>query len=247
MRLSELLDDVRADAPPARYDVAVAVRAGKRLRRRRRAGWAVAAATAAVVAIGVPQLVTRADPPPQPVTPAVTTPAPVPGGTSVAFQFAGYAAGAFRVADPVAWTLAGDTAAIREAASGKQVGSLQLFRPGVYPFSRSTPAAHMTDTARVDGRRAYFVESGGDRWLAWEYADGATAVVQPLTVRGLSDAQLRQVAEAFTPGTPAPVRLAFTAGYVTGDYTLAEVVADPAAGVRTAATFVPAVQVAFRK
>lgn len=248
MRLSELLDDVRADAPPARYDVADAVRAGKRLRRRRRAGWAAAAATAAAVAIGVPQLVTRADPPPQPITPVVPTPAPAPtvSRTVVDYEFAGYTAGSFRVADPSVWTLAGDVAPIRAAGSGEQVGFLQVFRPGVDPFSRAKPAAHMTDTARVDGRRAYFVESNGDRWLAWEYADGATAVVKPVVNRGLSDAELRQVAEAFTPGRPAPVRVAFRAGYIAADYTLAEVVADPAADVRTAATFVPATQVMLR-
>jgi hypothetical protein len=248
MRLSELLDDVRADAPPARYDVADAVRAGKRLRRRRRAGWATAAATAAVVAIGVPQLVPRADPPPQPVTPVVTTPAPMPapGGSAVEYEFAGYAAGSLRVADPTGWTLAGDVAPIREASSGKQVGTLELLRPDVYPFSRATPAPHMTDTARVDGRRAYFVDSGGDRWLAWEYVDGATAVVKPATVRGMSDDQLRQVADAFTPGTPAPVRIALKAGYISGDYTLVQVAADPAGGIRTAAYFVPAIQAMVR-
>ncbi|WP_433373142.1 hypothetical protein ACQPZX_01265 [Actinoplanes sp. CA-142083] len=248
MRLSDLLDDVRADAPPPRYDVEDAVRAGKRLRLRRRAGWATAAGAAAIVAIGVPQIVTRADSPPRPITPAVTTPAPAPtaGKAGVEFEFAGYDAGPFRVADPTGWTFAGDTAVIRKTGSDQQAGLLQVFRPGVYPFSRSGAGYHLTDTARVDGGRAYFVERNGDRWLAWEYGGGAVAVVKPQNVRGLSDAELRQVAEAFTPGTPTPVRVAFKAGYVAGDYTLAEVAAHPDSGIRTAANFVPAVQVMVR-
>jgi hypothetical protein len=242
MRLSELLED----APPARYDVDDAVRAGRRLRRNRRAGWAVAAGAAAIVAIGVPQVVTRADAPPRPVTPIATTPAPAPttGKAAVEYEFAGYPAGPFRVATPTAWNLAGDMAVIRRASSGQQVGTLLVNRPGVYPFAHST--ADVTDTDRVDGRHAFFTESDGVRSLGWELADGAVALVKPQVIGGLTDAELRQVAEAFTPGKAAPVRLAFKAGYVTGDYTLAEVTADPAAGIRAAATFVPATQVMVR-
>ena len=56
MQLSELFDEARADAPPARYDVEDAVRAGRRHRRRRQAGWGALAAVAVAAAIGVPQL-----------------------------------------------------------------------------------------------------------------------------------------------------------------------------------------------
>lgn len=249
-QLSDLLDEARADAPPARYDVDDVVAAGRKRQRRRTAGWTIAAAAAVAVAIGVPQIVTRADPAPRPVAPVATTPAPTT--PAVGFSFAGYRAGRFHVDDPRWWGLAGESAPIRKAGVTDPVGTLFVYRPGVDPFVRPH-APTTTGTTPVRGRKAYFVQPyapspPAERWLAWEYADDAIAVVEPQAARGMTDAELRQVAEGFTPGTPVPVpvRLPFRAGYVSGDYTLVDIVADPDGALRSMATFVPADQAASR-
>jgi hypothetical protein len=223
------------DAPPLRYGVDDAVRAGKRRQRRRRAGVVIAAVVAVAVAIGAPQITTRRAAKLPPVAPAVaTTP-------DISYSFAGYTVGRLRVADPTNWNLAGAVAAIQKA--GKPIGVLYVLRPGVEPYR---PGVARTDTAPVRGRAAYFIGGGSDeRWLAWEYADGAVAVVEP-DVSGVTDAELRQVAEAFTPSPAGRVRVAFHAGYVTGDYKLIDAGSDPAGGLRAQATFVPAAQAAAR-
>ncbi|WP_433299846.1 hypothetical protein ACQP2F_01245 [Actinoplanes sp. CA-030573] len=250
-QLSDLLNEAKADAPPTRVDVDDVVAAGRRRVRRRNAGWAIGAVAAVAVAIGVPQIVTRADPAPQPVTPHVTTPAPAPStadGPAVRFTFAGYTAGAFRVSDPIDWGLAGETAAIRRAGSDETVGALHVYRAGVEPFRRGEKPPVKTRTAPVHGRPAYFVEpatASHERSLLWEYADGALAMIEP-EAQGMGDAQLRQVAEAFEPGPASPVRIAFTARYVTGDYTLVGAFADPSGAVRSAAYLVPADQAEAR-
>ncbi|GIM92941.1 hypothetical protein [Paractinoplanes toevensis] len=247
MKLSELLEN----APPARYDVEDAVRAGRRLRRRRRTGVVIAAVVAVSAAIGVPQLTSRAAGP-SPSLPAGPSPSVSPSptveavrGPDLTYALHGFITGRLRVDDPYRWTVAGETAMIEKKGgqADAQEGEVTLYRPGIDP--RSTLAgAKITATSAIHGRSAYRVDADGAPMLLWEYAEGAMALA---TVRAdgpgkwaLTPAELRQVAEALETGAPRPVLLAFVTSYVPPDYRIVEVAGRFSAGQLSSVQLVPA-------
>ncbi|GAA2617908.1 hypothetical protein [Paractinoplanes durhamensis] len=250
MKLSDLLDDVRVDAPPARYDADDAVLAGKRLRRRRRGGMTVAAVVAVAVAIGVPQLAGRAADP-LPSLPAAPTPSITPSptgkaghGPDLTYTLHGFTTGKLRVDDPYRWSLAGETAMIEKKGgqADAQEGEVTLYRPGIDPRG-TLDGAKITATSAIHGRPAWRVDAAGAPLLLWEYADDAMALA---TVRAdgpgrwaLTPAELRQVAEALEPGAPQPVMLAFGTSYVPPDYRIVEVAGRFSSGQVSSAQLVP--------
>lgn len=223
--LFELLAEARADAPSPRYDVDDAVAAGRRLRRRRTAGWSIAAAVAVAAAIGVPQIVTRG--PARriaPAPPVATSPAP---GSPVTFgySFRGYDAGGYRVSDPTSVDIAGSMARVsRIGAAGETFdgATLQVYLPGLDPLARY-PSATVTETDPIKGRRAFFVKTNdphvapGEEWFGWEYADDAVALLRP-DPYGMSRENLRLVAETFVQIPDQPVKLPFRVGHVPNGY-----------------------------
>jgi hypothetical protein len=248
MRLSELLDDVRAEAPPPRYDVEDAVRAGKRLRRHRRAGVVAAAVVAVAIAIGVPQLTRTASAPP-PVPPAAPTPSPSVSpaavkGPALTYTLHGFTTGKLRVADPYRWTIAGETAMIDKKGGQPDAaeGEVTLYRAGIDP--RTTLAgAKITASAAVHGRPAYRVDADGAPMLLWEYTDNAMALA---TVRAdgpgrwaLTPAELRQVAEGLKIGPPQPVPLAFGTSYLPPGLQIVEVAGRFSEGQLSSAMLAP--------
>src|SRR5689334_17882307 len=94
MKLSDLLETAREDAPAARYTVDDIVAAGRRRGRRHNAGWALAAVAAVMVAIGLPQIVSRA-PDSRPL-PAAPTHIPRP----LDLLFKSFKVGSFTIGDP---------------------------------------------------------------------------------------------------------------------------------------------------
>ncbi|MGK5680309.1 hypothetical protein [Actinoplanes sp. URMC 104] len=222
MKLSDLLETVRDDAPPARYTVDDFVAAGRRRKRLRNAGWGAVAVVAVVAAIGVPQTLTR-----RASEPAVV-PAPVPsaGSPSVAeHTFTGYTAGPFRVLDPETWRLDGETTVIER--DGVPVGVLDVLHPGVDPYGSTVSNFERTDTDPVNGRPAY-VRRGTDQPnivdLVWEYADGALASVR--TSGKMSPADMRMVAEGFSLAPPRAVRTPLSTSFLPQSYHLVQASAD---------------------
>ncbi|MEU4238940.1 hypothetical protein [Actinoplanes sp. NPDC026619] len=254
MKLSDQLDDVRAEAPPARYDVEDAVLAGKRLRRRRRTGVAALAVVAVAAAIGVPQLTGLASGP-SPSLPAEPSPsiAPSPAfqGPSLTYTLHAFTTGKLRVEDPYRWNVSGETAMIEKKGGqpDAQEGEVTLYRPGIDPRS-TLDGAQITATTAIHGRPAFRVDADGAPMLLWEYADDAMALI---TVRAdgpakwaLTPNELRQVAEALEPGTPQPVMIAFGTSYVPPDYRVIEVSGRFSSGQLSSAQLVPADEAAAR-
>ena len=221
--LPDLLREAALDAPPPRYDVDDAVRAGKRRQNRRRAVVATAAVVAVAAAIGVPQLTThRAD---RPVTP-VATPTPDDGTPKAAYTFRGFVVGAYHVTEPASWSFNSQRADIRDAADDP-VGVLIVYRRGVDPNGDQPTAPERTPTDPIGGRPAWFQGKGE---LYWEYADGAYATISPQSFlfsgpkAHLSDpARIRKVAEAFRTTVPYPITLPFRADHAPAGFQLSSV------------------------
>ncbi|MEU8240531.1 hypothetical protein AB0C07_19995 [Actinoplanes missouriensis] len=219
MRLSDLLEDARADAPPMRLDVDDMVRAGKRRVRRRNTGWALAAVVAVAAAIGVPQFVAR--PAAQPAGPVSVTPTPTVTGAVAPKRFSftpafhGYAAGGFTVDEPSAMSLGWTTARIREG--GREVGLLSVYPPGVERIPEE--GATRTESEPIDGRDAHFLRlrTGGE-YLVWELADGGTGQVGD--TQTLSRAEMRTIAAGFAAGGGKPLGTALSAAYIPDGYRL---------------------------
>ena len=222
--ISELLREAVRDAPPPRYDVDDAVKAGRRRQHRRRAGVVIAAVVAVAAAIGVPQITThRAD---HPITPVVTPTLQPDDGTGRAeYRFRGYDAGDHHVNDPDTWTPVRQDAEIVDGG-GVSVGELTVYPRGVAPdrgrSSERTPADP------IGGRPAW---TQSQEQLVWQYADNAYAVISPQTYVNQRPGDratpeppdfswVRPVAEAFRMTAPYPVTLPFRVGYVPADFRL---------------------------
>ncbi|MEU4694594.1 hypothetical protein [Actinoplanes sp. NPDC023714] len=216
MRLSDLLEEARADAPPMRLDVDQLVRAGKRRHRRRNAGWAIAAVAAVAAAIGVPQILTRQSAQP-PVLPA-TSPSVAEKPEYFAFTptFRGYDVDGFRVEDPVAMSFGWTAASIREPGVADSVGAVRVYPPGVEPGFPEE--AEKTAADPVGGHQAYYLvrEDNGEKRLLWTVEDGSTVEVSASI--GMSRAELRRVANGFRMGGGVPLRTALSASYLPPDY-----------------------------
>jgi hypothetical protein len=210
--LSELLLEAKADAPPPRYGVEQVVAAGRRRRRRRNTGWTIVAAAAVAAVIGVPQFVTRADGGP-PVLPAV----PSPGVSGPVFAFRGYAAGAYEAGE-ASWLYRDYSGAhVYRAGTRESVARLEVYRPGVVP----------EDGAQLGYRQNRLKTN----ILVWKYTDDAYAVLTPDEGSGLTEADLRALADRFNPGGGRAVRVAYRVGYIPAGYRIIDVISQPGAEV----------------
>jgi hypothetical protein len=222
MRIDELLDDARADAPPMRRDVDDMVAAGRNRLRRRNAGWAIAAVVAVATAIGVPQIVTRPPAVPLAVDLAPSENPGVKPGEKPRFAFEpifqGYRVDGFTVEDPVAMTLAWTAAGIFRPGVDESVGAVRVYPPGVEP--NSMDKAERTGADPVGGREAYYLTraDNGEKRLLWTIVDGSTVEVS--AAAGMSRAEVRRVADGFRTGSATPLRTALIAAYLPADYRL---------------------------
>ncbi|GAA2695021.1 hypothetical protein [Actinoplanes palleronii] len=223
MQLSDLLEAARADAPPARYDVDHVVRAGRRLRRRRRTAWVAGVALAVAAVIGVPQWLHGPDRRSAPVVqPGPVVPSLVPFD----YTFTGYRAGRFTVTDPLSLSLGWMFAKITDDGSKKPgcavMCHLSIGLPGA-PLPAGITGERIT-AEPINGRPAYFLaDKGGIRYLIWDYADGAYAHVQAPVPLAMTKAEMRQIAEGFRPGAARAAHLGFRMTYVPADYRLTNV------------------------
>ncbi|MBB2945005.1 hypothetical protein FB565_004738 [Actinoplanes lutulentus] len=220
MRIDELLEEAKADAPPARLAVDDLVNAGRRRLRRRNTGWALAAVLAVAATVGVPQILARpsAQMPAQvPVAPSPTKSPPKAEKFSLVAPFRGYTVDGFTVADPDAMSLSWTSAMIRQAGTDPddQDGILSVTPPGVNPEPEGEFTTFTTDP--VDGRDAYFLrQSGGGESLLWKLADGGFARVGSTATMSRSD--MRRIAEAFKTGGGKPIRTALSSTYIPDGY-----------------------------
>ncbi|GIE35323.1 hypothetical protein Ait01nite_083680 [Actinoplanes italicus] len=210
--LSELLLEVKADAPPPRYGVEQVVAAGRRRRRRRNTGWAIVAAAALAAVIGVPQFITRADGGP-PVLPAV----PTPEVSGPVFAFRGYSAGAYEAGD-ASWLYRDYSGAhVYRAGTQESVGRLEVYRPGVVPDEGPELGYQQNRLKR--------------NIMVWKYTDDAYAILTPDEGSGLTEADLRALADRFNPGGGRAIRIAYRVGYMPVGYRIFEVISQPGAEV----------------
>ncbi|MCO8268972.1 hypothetical protein M1L60_00040 [Actinoplanes sp. TRM 88003] len=222
MKLSDLLETVREDAPAARYTVDDVVAAGRRRRRRRNTGWAIAALLAVFAAVGVPQLVAR------PSVPPATPPPPRAG--SLDLLFSGYRSGDLRVGDPEWVSLTNQLASIgREVAPGEYqpVGRLALYPAGAVPYTMwltlpREPAGsiHGHEASFLSVRNNAMVKSTS--LLTWKNADGSMVLMASHENR-LSRAEMVRLATAFRVTAPRPARLPFAISWVPPDMRLVAV------------------------
>ncbi|BBH65644.1 hypothetical protein ACTI_23290 [Actinoplanes sp. OR16] len=221
MRLSDLLEEARADAPPMRLGVDDLVAAGRRRLRRRRAGWAMAAAVAVAAAIGAPQIATRPEIATRPQIvnqPQIVTSA-FPEEKAATFSFTptfrGYRVGGFIIEDPAAMTLGWTSAMINQG--DQEEGILSVYPPGVERVRQE--GVTMTPTDPVDGREAYLVrEKSGGESLVWKLADGGQGQVS--ATAKLSRADMRRIAAAFRLGDGKPLLTTLTATHIPAGYRL---------------------------
>ncbi|MBL7260891.1 hypothetical protein [Paractinoplanes lichenicola] len=230
--MGELLDEAAQGAPPLRHDADSVLRAGRGRKRRRNAGWAIAAVVAVTAAIGVPQLVRREQA--HPVTPApvptvVTTPARgavIPFVTrSQSFEAAGY-----RVENPEFADVRASVAWITPVGWERPAGwpGLTIYGPGVDPLARfPAPGATIIEVAPINGRRAFWLkpdprsESRDEPMFFWEYADGLLARLEPSPNR-TEKADLPRIAEAFRLAPEQALTVPFRVGYVPAAWSLTE-------------------------
>jgi hypothetical protein len=218
-RLSDLLWEAKADAPPPRYDVGDVIAAGRSRRRRRSAMWTGAAA-AVLVTVGVALVVPRG-----PAVPPVTAPTSEPTPFYTA-GFRGYTAGDFVVGDPVSvdFTRGMEMAPVRRVGSSRLLGNVFLLAPAE---AAAMPGDAATDP--VNGHRAF---TRGPQ-LVWEYKSGAWASVSAV---GFKKAELRTIATALVPGDGSAMRVATRVSYVPDGFRL---VAVGSSGRTSSMTFRP--------
>ena len=209
--LAELLDEVRADAPPRRYDVDDMVAAGRRLRRRRSAAWAAGAVLAVTAAVAVPQVLIRssAAPPPVPAAGSATPRPARPIGFDQALR--PYQVDGYRVSEPVAVSLAYERAYILRSAPAP-LGWVARYRAGYFD-----PTDFQTgERVEVSGRPGWFRRGE----VAWQYADGAWATA---SLNSGTRAGLLRVAAGLTVGRDRPATFPIRLGRMPDGYRLAEV------------------------
>jgi hypothetical protein len=233
--LSDLLREAKTDAPPPRYDVDDVVAAGKRRQRRRTTGWALAAVAAAVVAIGVPQMATRAVGRTTPAPPAATAPTPGPSAVAATrafdYVFHGYTAAGYRVLDPEGVDIGKLGTEVRKVGNGDPDHSdalLDVYLPGVDPSTEFIDATR-AETAPINGHPAFFVRPHGKtdpgappEQLVWQYSDTGFARLIP-TESAIPRQVQRAIAEGFTLSAARAATVPLRAAYVPAGYVLVSV------------------------
>ncbi|GIF71601.1 hypothetical protein [Asanoa siamensis] len=247
MRLKDIVDLATSEAPPPRYDVDEIVARGRGEQRRRRTRtWATSGA-AALAVLGVVAAAVQAGTERAPAEvaaasagPLVPVPVDAPPFT---FTVDGYQVGRLRVARPIdvsrSYQLSpvySDDLVTNDRAvdpdepavsSPSLYAYLTVYRPGAYDPSR-LPGATTVDVGGRRGLEATAPNPGGMaivRTLAWEYADGAWAVIDANSseAEDPSAAELRALAAGLRGTAPRPAKVPVTLGHVPDGYRLDEV------------------------
>ncbi|MDG4825430.1 hypothetical protein O7635_26585 [Asanoa sp. WMMD1127] len=241
MRVRDVVDLAADEAPPPRYGVEDIVQRGRRVRRRRRQAWATsgAAGLAVLGVVAAVALQSRAVTGPAETAAQALTPVPV-AAPPFTFTVDAYEVGRLRVAPPVdvatayqiapvyAEGLVTNDRAIDAAAPAREGPSLYayltVYRPGAYDPDK-LPGARPVTVGERPGRETDVPEGGRLHTLAWEYADGAWAVIDSYSSEpgNPSAAEFRALAAGLRGTTPRPAKVPVTLGYVPAGYQLDEV------------------------
>jgi hypothetical protein len=232
--LSDLLLEAKADAPPWGYDASALVEGGRRLRRRRRNAWALTGTVATVVALSAGVAVVRGLATYDTTPAAATKPAPVAPfaypaaamtGNIKGFQVDGYTVTGtvqvtpgYQIANVLAKDDGGGDAV--DAAGGQHdvvhaAGVVTVYRAGAFdpkPFTSGSPVTvngHPGFTASY--QFGLFAPAPA---VAWQYADGAWAVVAEAQDSPLRPDQLIDIARGVTSAVPAAPTVAFRTTYL---------------------------------
>jgi hypothetical protein len=263
VQLRELVDTVTAGEPPLAHSADDIVAAGRRAERRRRAGLASAGAAGLVVvavagAFGLPLLTGPNATGPDPGRAAAAAAVPEPAAFD--FTFKGYDVGTFHVKDPVVVSAAyqlssiyldgrftndesvGDISEAESAANRSRPrlnAFLTVYRPGAFDPKGIENGTELT----VAGRRAVQATTqvfgeppavpGGDKLLAWEYADNAWATVtsQSNDADEPSFADLATLVPGLKQSPARPATLPFTVGHVPDGYQAVQVGSHASTGL----------------
>jgi hypothetical protein len=240
MSMHDLVDLATSEPPPSRHSVDDIVARGRRVERRRRAGFAASSLAAVAVfavtaAVALPTALSSHRTPATPGAPA--TPFTVPAAPFT-FTFDGYRVGKLRVASPIDVSTAYQLASIYDddvptydaPVNDRRIPSalyayLTVYQPGAYDVSKLSDPRHVTIAGRTG-----LLTSGTDtgmnvRTLAYEYAPDAYAVFTSRSTNPdkPSATQLEQLAAGLHPAAPTTVTVPFTMSYVPAGYVLDEV------------------------
>jgi hypothetical protein len=229
--LSDLLQEAKADAPPPRYDASTVVEAGRKLRRRRRSVWAVAGAAVAVAAIAVPQVLVdgHTGSVPAATKPATVAPFEYPAGALIG-NIKGFQVDGFTVTGTVQVTPGYQIANVlaKNDGGGDEIdGSgdrhevvhaaavLAVYRAGAFDPKAFTSGSPVT----VNGHHGFLASYRFGLFapapaVAWQYADGAWAVVARAQDGPIDEDQLLDIANGVTSTTPATPTVAFRTTYL---------------------------------
>lgn len=263
MQLREFVDTVTAGEPPLTHTADDIVAAGRRAERRRRAGLASAGAAGLVVvavagAFALPALTGRNATGPDT---GGAVPAAAPEPAAFDFTFKGYDVGKFHVKDPIVVSTAYQMSSIYldgrftndQSVSGAVSTStlahnrsrprlnafLTVYRPGAFDPKGIEKGTELT----VAGRRAVQATTqvyseppavpGGDKLLAWEYADNAWATVtsQSNDADAPSFADLATLVPGLKQSPARPATLPFTVGHVPDGYQAVQVSSHASIGL----------------
>jgi hypothetical protein len=263
VQLREFVDTVTAGEPPLTHTADDIVTAGRRAERRRRAGMASAGAAGLVVvavagAFALPSLTSRNATRPDTggAAPAAAAPAPA----AFDFTFKGYDVGKFHVKDPIVVSTAyqmssiymdgrftndesvGDVGEAELAANRSRPrlnAFLTVYRPGAFDpdgiekGTELTVAGHRAVQATTQVHAEPPAVPGGDKLLAWEYADNAWATVtsQSNVADAPSFADLGTLVPGLKQSPARPSTLPFTVGHVPDGYQAVQVSSHASIGL----------------
>ncbi|WP_433055206.1 hypothetical protein [Dactylosporangium sp. CS-033363] len=244
--MQDLLQQARTDAlsaaPPMRRDVDDFVSEGRKRRSKHRLlqGGAAATLTAAAVfaALTLPQALSST-PPPAPVGAA---PAPLAYPEAQwTYSFSGFKTGDFTVTAPEHITPGYQELYVRHGSENENMydgtsgavaassplysAAITVYRPGVFQPSKFAAGEHVT----VNGRpglylaNAMYIDSADlapAPELAWQYTDGAWAVVSSVIGGRYNKADLLKLATGLTGAAATPATVAIKTTYTPAGYSL---------------------------
>ncbi|MBF9127758.1 hypothetical protein I0C86_01910 [Plantactinospora sp. S1510] len=263
--LRDVLDSATAEAPPPRLTADDAIAAGRSLQRRRRYGWTGGVAAVAALAVAgvmsAPYLSGAAGP--AETGPAAGPAEAAPVAEPVTFptlakpfmySIKGYSVGPLHVSDPVFATAAyqesiltldgverqkvTNSAGTWERSYDRSVGTLTVYRPGVFKpdrFTSGTPVRvddlpglqtefdkEVSEVRVENGRKNFSSRTVRVAALAWQYADGAWATLVANQLLRTADPakDLLALADGLTPAEPSVVRVPYRLGSVPAGYRL---------------------------
>ncbi|MEV8512367.1 hypothetical protein [Dactylosporangium sp. NPDC051484] len=246
--LPELLRDARTALPPPRFDVEDAVVAGRRLRTRRRVGrTGLFAAVTVVAAVAIAAVAPRLGVPVVPGVPAVPA-VPVASGDTGASAFdypaeplvgniRGFKGERFGLSGTVhvtpgyqvAEVTRPDTSSIVTGPADRYhgfsfaAGVVVVYRAGAFDpsaFAGGEPVLVERRPGRYHPSLRLMAGLPDGPALAWQYADGAWAVVASTDQhRPMARDELAFVAAGLRSGEPDAARLAFRLGHVPAGFT----------------------------